>query len=66
MDRWKIYITYYDPKDGHVIGYGVYVRDYKHKQSAVRQARKMFNNTKFATWVVSQTTPWSFPNYIYN
>lgn len=64
MDRWKIYITYYDPKDGHVTGYGVYPRDYEHKSSAVRKARQLFDDPKFATWVVSQTIPWSFPHSI--
>lgn len=66
MDHWKIYITYYDPKDGHITGYGIYIRDYQHKQSAVRQARNLFNDPKLATWIVSKTTPWSFPQHISN
>ena len=61
MDRWKIWITYYDD-DGHVVGYGVHPKDYLHKSSATHKAKQLFEGSKFATWVVSKTRPWSFPD----
>lgn len=63
MGRWKIWITYYDHR-GHVSGYAVYHRSYKYKYSAVRRARELYGNPKFAAWVVDKDRPLLFPDYI--
>jgi hypothetical protein len=63
MERWKIWITYYDA-DGRIVGYGVHTRDYVLKQSAVKRARQLFGDSNFATWIVSQDRPWTFPENV--
>lgn len=64
MDRWKIWITYYD-YEGHITGFGVHPICYKHKSSAVRKARQLFGDSKLVTWEVDKTRPILF-NSDYN
>lgn len=62
--EWKIWFKRY--VDGEFRGSGVWWRDYKHKSSAVRAAKKYFGDrtghfhdkTITYEWIVSKTNPW--------
>lgn len=56
MEKWKIWFNRFD--DNHnFIGSGVHPQTYKHKSSAVRAARRIYNNSKNFQWSVGITNP---------
>ena len=56
MEGWKIWFNRFD--DNHnFIGSGVHPQTYKHKSSAIRAARRIYNNSKNFQWGVGITNP---------
>lgn len=65
VDYWKIWYEIFE--NGKMIGAGVWLQCYKHKNSAVRRAKKQFGEPRYNPitdstytyeWTVSQTNPW--------
>lgn len=61
MERWKIYYNCYD-SNGNFKGSGIYFKTYKHKSSAIRAARKIYDDTTTGfkyQWGVGTTNPFT-------
>lgn len=57
-NRWKIYFNRYD-LNGNFVGAGVHPQTYKHKSSAVRAAKRIYDNSTISKyqWGVGVTNP---------
>lgn len=65
-DHWKIWFKRY--VNGELRGSGVWIREYKHKSSAVRAAKRFYDHqfvdwssgiTTTYEWIVSKANPWT-------